>query len=254
MGATNRALTFRARGGQCDAFLRPISPIRFSNLTGLVGLPPGSWAKTFSLSRCRCDSWRCDSYGSGQVVPRHATHDGDGSSSTLIDAIRRLLARAAEALAEVLHRHRVRHERAGLDAAARGEIEVEAEGVVACADGQFRLSVHSIICGDSTDPVVVAKLMDGDPPARLVLTDEPYNVPIVGNVTGGAHREFLMASGEMNDAEFLAFNSDWMNAALPWLCDGGVLGTFINWRGYPTVFAAASKLALNHLNLIVCIL
>jgi hypothetical protein len=34
-----------------------------------------------------------------------------------------------------------------------------------------------------------------------------------------------MASGEMNDAEFLAFNSDWMNAALPWLCDGGVLGT-----------------------------
>ena len=60
-----------------------------------------------------------------------------------------------------------------------------------------------------------------------------------------------MASGEMSAAKFVAFNSDWMNAALPFLCDGGVFGTFIDWRGYPTVFAAASQLALNPLNLIV---
>jgi DNA modification methylase len=60
-----------------------------------------------------------------------------------------------------------------------------------------------------------------------------------------------MASGEMSNAEFLAFNSAWMSAALPWLCDGGVFGTFIDWRGYPTVFAAASKLALTPVNLIV---
>jgi DNA modification methylase len=93
--------------------------------------------------------------------------------------------------------------------------------------------------------------MDGESPARLVLTDEPYNVAIARNVTGGVHRKFLMASGEMSDAEFRAFNDDWMSAALPWLCDGGVFGTFIDWRGYPTVFAAASKLALNPLNLIV---
>jgi hypothetical protein len=33
--------------------------------------------------------------------------------------------------------------------------------------------------------------------------------------------------------------------------DGGVFGTFIDWRGYPTIFAAASKLALSPLNLIV---
>ena len=93
--------------------------------------------------------------------------------------------------------------------------------------------------------------MDGDSPARIVLTDEPFNVPITGHVTGGAHREFLMASGEMTDAEFLAFNGDWMNAALPRLCDGGVFGTFIDWRGYPTVFAAASNLALNPINLVI---
>jgi hypothetical protein len=42
-----------------------------------------------------------------------------------------------------------------------------------------------------------------------------------------------------------------MAAVLPYLCDGGVCGTFIDWRGYPTVFAAASKLRLIPLNLIV---
>jgi DNA modification methylase len=115
----------------------------------------------------------------------------------------------------------------------------------------FRLGAHRMICGDATDPAVLARLMGGDPPARLILTDEPYNVPIAGNVTGAAHREFPMASGEMSDAEFLAFNHNWMSAALPSLCDGGVFGTFIDWRGYPTIFAAASKLALSPLNLIV---
>jgi len=45
--------------------------------------------------------------------------------------------------------------------------------------------------------------VEGDVPARLVLTDEPYNVKIARNVTGGRHREFAMASGEMSDAEFL---------------------------------------------------
>ena len=74
---------------------------------------------------------------------------------------------------------------------------------------------------------------------------------IGGHVTGGAHREFVMASGEMTDDQFLAFNVGWMAAALPHLCDGGVFGTFIDWRGYPTVFAAASKLDLNPIDLIV---
>jgi hypothetical protein len=110
------------------------------------------------------------------------------------------------------------------EGAEKGPLAPESDAVAVARLGHiFRLGKHRIICGDATDPAVVAKLRDGDSRARFVLTDEPYNIPIAGNVTGGAHREF-MASGEMNDAEFLAFNSDWMNAALPWLCDGGVLG------------------------------
>jgi DNA modification methylase len=93
--------------------------------------------------------------------------------------------------------------------------------------------------------------LEGDAPARLVLTDEPYNVKIAGHVTGGDHREFAMASGEMTDAEFLAFNEAWVAAVLPYLCDGGVCGSFIDWRGFPTVHSAARKLGLVPLNLIV---
>ena len=60
-----------------------------------------------------------------------------------------------------------------------------------------------------------------------------------------------MASGEMSDQQFVAFNSGWIDAVLPHLIDGGVFGTFIDWRGYPTVHAAATQLGLTPLNLIV---
>ncbi len=91
----------------------------------------------------------------------------------------------------------------------------------------------------------------GEDVARMILTDEPFNVAIQGNVTGGAHREFVMASGEMSEAEFLAFNQQWMTAVLPFLVDGGILGTFIDWRGLPTVHAAATGAGLAALNLVV---
>jgi len=48
-------------------------------------------------------------------------------------------------------------------------------------------------------------MSDGE--ARLILTDEPYNVPIAGHVTSRVHREFPMASGEITHAEFRTFNA-----------------------------------------------
>jgi DNA modification methylase len=113
------------------------------------------------------------------------------------------------------------------------------------------LGPHRLVCGDATDPGVLARLTEGDAPARLILTDEPYNVKIAGNVTGAGHREFAMASGEMSDAEFLAFNEAWSAAVLLYLCDGGILGTFIDWRGLPIVYSAAARMGLGPLNLIV---
>jgi DNA modification methylase len=114
----------------------------------------------------------------------------------------------------------------------------------------FRLGPHRLVCGDATDEAVVASLMQGEI-ARLILTDEPFNVSIGGHVTGGDHREFVMASGEMTDGEFLDFNRRWIGALLPHLADGGVFGTFIDWRGFPIVHTAATQLGLLPINLIV---
>jgi len=135
-----------------------------------------------------------------------------------------------------------------------GPLAPEAKAVAVARPGDvFALGPHRIICGDATDPEVFRRLMGqaADGAARLVLTDEPYNTRISGHVTGGDHREFAMASGEMTNAEFLGFNIAWMTATLPYLCDGGVFGSFIDWRGAPTVHAAATELGLLPLNLIV---
>lgn len=114
----------------------------------------------------------------------------------------------------------------------------------------FLLGPHRLICGDATDPAVVRRLLDAKA-ARMVLTDEPFNVAIGGHVSRGDRREFVMASGEMTDAQFLDFNQKWMNAVLPHLADGGILGTFIDWRGLPIVHSAATALKLAPLNLVV---
>src|SRR5499427_5735011 len=114
----------------------------------------------------------------------------------------------------------------------------------------FAIGRHRIICGDSTDPRSLETLMSDDK-ARLILTDQPYNVSIADHVTSGDHREFLMASGEMSDAEFRAFNAAWIGTSLRHLCDGGLFGTFIDWRGYPAVHAAALQFGLVPFNLVV---
>jgi hypothetical protein len=103
----------------------------------------------------------------------------------------------------------------GADGLEQGPVEPDPSAAPVTRLGDmFQLGSHRVICGSATDPETLRLLMNGDDPARLVLTDEPYNVAISGHVTRGAHREFAMASGEMSDAEFLAFNGAWMAAVL----------------------------------------
>ena len=121
---------------------------------------------------------------------------------------------------------------------------------IARAGDLFRLGNHCLICGDATDPAVVRRLMRTDV-ARMVLTDEPFNGAIGGHVTDGTARQFANPSGEMTEAQFLAFHRKWIEAVLPYLVDGGLLGPFIDWRGLPIVHAAATALALTPLDLVV---
>ena len=154
------------------------------------------------------------------------------------------------------------------DGVERASLAPEAgvEPVARLAD-LYQLGPHYLACGDATDAAILCRLMsEGAKPrlgrravsgvgnrslVRMVLTDEHYNVPIAGNVTGRRHREFAMATGEMSAPEYLAFNETWMGAALPYLANGGLLATFIDWRGYSIVDAAAVNLGLAPVNLVV---
>jgi DNA modification methylase len=70
-------------------------------------------------------------------------------------------------------------------------------------------------------------------------------------VNANLSREFLMASGEMSEAQFDDFNVRYLSATLPYLCDGGLFATFIDWRGYHRVLTAAERHDLTPLNLAV---
>src|SRR5215472_14013317 len=54
----------------------------------------------------------------------------------------------------------------------------ESAVAVAHVGDMFELGPHRVVCGDATDPAVLRLLMGDDCEARLILTDEPYNVPI----------------------------------------------------------------------------
>ena len=60
-----------------------------------------------------------------------------------------------------------------------------------------------------------------------------------------------MAHGEMSREEFASFNRAWMSAVLPYLVDGGLLATFIDWRSVDLVIASGLALELALLNLVV---
>lgn len=80
------------------------------------------------------------------------------------------------------------------DDAEPGEIiedEIPEEAEARCKPGDlWQLGNHRLICGDSTDPEVIEKLMDGQT-AELLLTDPPYGISVV---SGGYNRDRELAT------------------------------------------------------------
>lgn len=115
------------------------------------------------------------------------------------------------------------------------------------------LGKHRLICGDAQNHDVYAALMDSDR-ARAVFTDPPYNVKIDGHVCGSGaiqHREFAMASGEMDEAGFTAFLESALSEMANVSVNGAIHFVCMDWRHMPELQATGDKVYSELKNLVV---
>lgn len=79
----------------------------------------------------------------------------------------------------------------------------------------WALGVHRLLCGDSTDPANVLRLL-GEEKADLWLTDPPYNVDYVGKTKDA----LKIQNDKKEDGQFRQFLIDAFNAAVQGMKDG----------------------------------
>jgi DNA modification methylase len=106
------------------------------------------------------------------------------------------------------------------------------EAVVSRPGDLWELGRHRIYCGDALQANSYRALL-GNERAQMIVTDVPYNVPINGHACGRGktrHREFAMASGEMSEAEFIAFLETAMERVIACGQNGSIHYWFIDWR------------------------
>ena len=82
-----------------------------------------------------------------------------------------------------------------LDGILEDEKEIEEDEIPEKAEPRcklgdiWQLGDHRLICGDSTDPAVIDRLMDGVK-AKLLLTDPPYGIDVAKNKQVGGDKPF----------------------------------------------------------------
>lgn len=109
---------------------------------------------------------------------------------------------------------------------------------------------HRIICGNSLESDTFQNLM-GDKVADMILTDPPFNVKICGHVCKTQHKEFAMASGEMNSEEFTKFLTSNFALCEQYLKDGGLSYNYMDWRHIGEIIAAGRDIYKSFINMVV---
>lgn len=115
------------------------------------------------------------------------------------------------------------------------------------------LGRHRLLCGSALDGESYVKVLDGDL-AAVVISDPPFNVRIQGNVSGMGkvkHRDFVMAAGEMTEAEFTAFLVDFLTHAAAACACGALAYIFMDWRHVHELIVASRRVFEKCLNLCV---
>ena len=94
------------------------------------------------------------------------------------------------------------------------------------------LGRHLLFCGDSLHADAYEAVLGNDA-AEFVFADPPYNVPIDGHASGLGrirHRDFAMASGEMNEAQFVTFLQTNMRQLTAHTSNGSIHCICMDWR------------------------
>jgi DNA modification methylase len=116
----------------------------------------------------------------------------------------------------------------------------------------WQLGEHRIGCGDGRDQAFLAAVIGEGEVVDAAFLDPPYNVKVNGHVNAkGRHREFAMASGEMDEATFRAFIADTLGACASLSRPGAVHFVCMDWRHMDDVSAAAAPLYGGLLNICV---
>jgi DNA modification methylase len=120
---------------------------------------------------------------------------------------------------------------------------IPASPPVSRAGDLWLLGRHRIYCGSALESGAYAALME-DQQAAMVFTDPPYNVPIDGHVCGRGvvrHQDFVMASGEMSEAEFTTFLTTACKLLASHSVDGAVHFICMDWRHMGELLAASKE-------------
>ena len=125
--------------------------------------------------------------------------------------------------------------------------------IVSRPDDLWELGPHRLLCGDAREPENYSQLFASER-ARLMFADPPYNVPIDGHAGGKGsirHREFVMASGEMTEAQFTSFLRTVFVNAIGVSLDGAIHYVCMDWRHLGETLAAGKHIYSELKNLCV---
>lgn len=117
----------------------------------------------------------------------------------------------------------------------------------------WQLGKHKIICGNALDKNTYTILFENKK-ADMIFTDPPYNVKIDGHVCGLGkvkHKEFAMASGEMNSDEFQTFLINSFSLLKDFSTDGSLHYICMDWRHLKEIINAGNNVYDGFKNLCV---